>query len=77
MEKEFERIPGEHVWVMYANRAVCGCIKRVFWCKGISCVDFTSICRNEEYSVAVDEKHLITFKWNDMFSTKKELIDSL
>lgn len=77
MEKEFERKPGDMVWVMHENKAVCGCIKSIFFCRGISCVNFTDICENEEYAVYVGENNIGDFKPEQMFSTKEELIDSL
>lgn len=77
MEKEFERKPGDMVWVMHENKAVCGRIKSIFFCHGISCVDFRTICENEEYTVFVGDKSIGSFKLKDMFSTKEELIESL
>jgi len=77
MEKEFERIPGDNVWVMHNNKAVCGIITSAFFCQGISCVNFSDIITNEEYEVYSDEKSIGRFKLKDMFSSKAELINSL
>lgn len=77
MEKEFERKSGDMVWVMHENKAVCGCIKSIFFCQGISCVDFRTIDGNEEYTVFVGDKSIGSFKLKDIFSTKEELIESL
>ena len=77
MEKEFERKPGDMVWVMHENKAVCGRIKSIFFCHGISCVNYTDLLENEEYAVYADEKSIGTFRLEQMFSTKEELIESL
>ena len=77
MEKVFERIPGDKVWVMNGNKAVCGTIESAFFCRGISCVNFTSINENEEYTVRFEDNRKKDFKPKDLFSTKEELIDSL
>jgi len=77
MEKEFERIPGDNVWVMHDNKAVCGIIKSIFFCQGIDCVNYTDIDTREMYKVYVNEKSIGDFELKDMFSSKKELIDSL
>jgi len=77
MEKEFDRTPGDSVWVMHNNKAVCGIIKRVFFCHGIDCVNFSDIITNEEYEVYADEKSIGMFKLKEMFSSKAELINSL
>lgn len=77
MEKEFERKPGDMVWVMHENKAVCGCIKSICFCCGKSRVFDTEILENEEYTVYVGEKSIGNFKLEKMFSTKEELIDSL
>lgn len=77
MEKIFERVPGDKVWVMYDNKAVCGTIESIFFCEGISCVDFKTICGNEEYKVTVADGRTEDFKPGDMFSTKEELIEYL
>lgn len=77
MEKTFERVPGDKVWVMYDNRAVCGTIESIFFCVGINCVNFKTICGNEEYKVTVADGRTEGFKSGDMFSTKKELIEYL
>lgn len=77
MEKIFERVPGDKVWVMYDNRAVCGTIESIFFCVGINCVNFKTICGNEEYKVTVADGRTEAFKPEDMFSTKKELIEYL
>ena len=71
MEKIFERVPGDKVWVMHDNRAVFGTIE------SISCVDFESRCGNEEYKVTVSDGRTQDFKPEDMFTTKAELIDYL
>lgn len=77
MEKIFERVPGDKVWVMHDNRAVCGTIESIFFCEGISCVDFKTRCGNEEYKVTVSDGCTRDFKPEDMFSTKVELIEYL
>lgn len=77
MEKEFVRKPGDQVWVMHDNKAVCGTITEVFFCHGISCFDFTTIHTNETCKVTVDGKEIGDFKLDEMFTTKKELIDFL
>lgn len=77
MEKIFERVPGDKIWVMHDNRAVFGTIESIFFCEGISCVDFESRCGNEEYKVTVSDGRTQDFKPEDMFTTKAELIDYL
>lgn len=77
MEKIFDKVPGDNVWVMHNNKAVCGTIEKVFYCEGISCVDYDSLCRNEEYTVCVAEGVTRDFKPNEVFTTKEALLRSL
>lgn len=76
MEKIFTRVPGDKVWVMDNNKAVCGIVLSAFYCKGKSCVDYSSVSENEEYEVLIDG-HKRDFKLEKMFTTKEELINSL
>jgi len=77
MEKDFKRAPGDMVWIMHDNKAVCAKIISVFFTYGYSYFSTTNPHDYEEYTVTVGEKRVERLQLRDMFSTKEELIASL
>ena len=77
MEKEFVFNPGDQVWLMHENRAVCGSIEKLFYVTTISCVNYTSISDNERYDVALGGRSLSGLEPKKLFRTKEDLLNSL
>lgn len=77
MEKEFTFSIGDQVWLRHGNAAVCGRIEKLFYYRGVSCVDFTTVSENEQCSVSVDGRDVGSFKPEALFRTKEDLINSL
>ena len=77
MEKEFAFNLGDKVWLMYENGAVCGNIAKMWFYKGISCVDFTTVSDNERYYISVNDKIIGDYEKRNLFKTKDELLQSL
>lgn len=77
MEKEFTFSVGDQVWLMHMNAAVCGRVEKLFYYKGISCVDFETITEKESCYVSFNGKSIGSFELKDLFKTKEELLKSL
>lgn len=69
--------PGDNVWLMYNNNPVNGIIKKVWYTKFTSPVDFESVVENETYNICVGFQELGAYKRNELFSNKEDLIKSL
>ena len=77
MEKEFAFGIGDQVWLMHKNAAVCGVVEKLFYYKGISCVDFETITEKESCHVSVDGKSIGSFELKDLFKKKEDLLKAL
>lgn len=77
MEKSFAFSIGDQVWLMHKNAAVCGIVEKLFFYRGISCVNFETVSDNEKYYVSVNGRSIGDFEKKDLFETKEDLIKSL
>ena len=77
MEKSFAFSIGDQVWLMHKNAAVCGIVVKLFYYKGISCVNFETVSENERYYVSVNGRSIGDFDKKDLFETKEDLLESL
>lgn len=78
MEKTFDIAIGQEVWLMHKDRAVCGTITKVWYTKFISPVNFETIVESEWYTVCdQDNKKIDSFRKEDLFLSKEELLKSL
>ena len=77
MRKTFEFKPGDPVWLMHDDHAVCGRIVKMSFNRIVSCVDFETVSDHEWYYVSVNDKNIGSFELKDLFKTKEELLKSL
>ena len=75
----FDFKPGDVVWFMYKDCAVCGTVKKLWAAKFISCVNFTDIIDSKSYSVCIggNDKYPESFDRDKLFLSKDELLKSL
>ena len=69
--------PGDSVWFMYNNEAVCGTVHKSRYGKFRSNVDHKSIVESETYVIYIGGKEIGTYKREELFFTKEDLIKSL
>jgi len=69
--------PGDSVWFMYKNAAVCGTVQKSRYGKFRSNVDQKSIIESETYTVFIGNKEIGIYQRKELFRTKEELINSL
>ena len=78
MEKTFDIGLGTEVWVIHRNRIVKGMVGKVWYTKFISPVDYESVVESEWYFVCdADGKRIDSFRRNDLFLKKEDLLRSL
>ena len=77
MEKVFELNIGDEVWVMHDNFPAQGTIKKIWYTKFISNVDFESIVESEFYTVYNQDRKIGQYALNEIFRSKEDLIKSL
>ena len=69
--------PGDSVWLMHKNKAVCGTVTSTWFGRFISCVDYETISENESYYVSIEGKRADSFERKKLFTSKEELLKSL
>ena len=78
MEKTFDIAVGSTVWLMHKNRAVTGTVTKAWYTKFISPVNFETIVESEWYTVCdQDNKKIDSFRKEDLFLSKEDLLKSL
>ena len=78
MEKTFDIAIGQEVWLMHKDHAVCGTLTKVWYTKFISPVNFETIVESEWYTVCdQDKKKIDSFRKEDLFLSKADLLKSL
>ena len=78
MEKTFDIGLGAEVWVIHSNHIVKGTVSKVWYTKFISPVDYESVVESEWYFVCdADGKRIDSFRKNDLYLNKKDLLSSL
>ena len=78
MEMTFDIAVGQEVWLMHKDRAVRGTVTKVWHTKFISPTNFTSIIESEWYTVCnQDKKKIDSFRKEDLFLSKEDLLKSL
>lgn len=77
MKVHIELNPGDNVWFMYKDEAVCGTVHKSRYGKFRSNVDHDSIIESETYVVYIGGKEAGIYKRDDLFTTKEDLIKSL
>ena len=78
MEKAFDIGLGAEVWVIHSNHIVKGTVSKVWYTKFISPVNFETIVESEWYTVCdQDKKKIDSFRKEDLFLCKADLLNSL
>ncbi len=78
MEKTFDIAIGQEVWLMHKDRAVCGMVTKVWYTKFISPVNYETMIESEWYTVCdKDKKKIDSFRKEDLFLSKADLLKSL